>query len=253
MEENMFKRLILTMAAVFMCSSISFAMSGLDIMKKSEALTRPKTAKSTVEMTIYKGGDVTKRKLKMKAIDGKNSDRALLEVVSPFKMKILTHTHKGREDQQWLKQKNGKIKKIISSDRKKPIINSHFFYEDLKSRDINDSNYKLAGNETVESFDCHKIIATPKKGKSVYKKAIIFVRKSDYFIMRSDIFYKGYLYKRLINYDIRKINGILTPKKAIMYRLNKSGKKLGKTIIEIKKIKYNDPKITARDFNKSRL
>ncbi len=228
------------------------AMTGLEIMKKSEAVTRPKNARTTVQMVIYKENRIIKRKITGMAMDKGNVDKALLKVVSPFKMKILTHSVNGN-DQQWLKQKNGKIKKIISGDRKKPVVNSHFFYEDMKSRNINDSVYKLAGNATIEGFNCYKIIATPKPGKSVYKKAIFYVRQNDYFIIQSDIYFKGYLYKKLVNYNIKEIDGILTPKKSIMYRFDRNGKNLGRTELILEKVRYNDPSIKSHYFNKSRL
>jgi hypothetical protein len=74
-----------------------------------------------------------------------------------------------------------------------------------------------------------------------------------YFIVRADIFFDGYLYKRLINYDIKKVDGIITPYRAVMYRLDKSGKTLGNTEVKITALQYNNPKINDAMFNNSKL
>jgi len=248
----MFRKIIFSLVVLAASIQLVFALTGKEIMEKSEKLISAKTARSTIHMTIYKGDEILNREMKVMGLKMGGSEKALIEFLTPVNMKILTFSE-GGDDQQWLKQKDMKVKKIVSGDRNKAVVNSHFFYEDLKPRNINDSTYTLAGSAMVESFDCHKIEASPKPGKSVYDRAIFYVRKSDNFIIQTDIYYKGFLYKRLINYNIEKINGVLTPRKSVMYRLEKDGSNLGKTVLEIKEVVYNDPGITERDFNKSRL
>lgn len=248
----MIKKSAVLITLILAGSLSSYSLTGLEIMKKSEQLKRPRNARTTLEMVIYKGNRVIKRRISGIAMESGTIDKALLKVEWPFKMKILIHSKNGR-DQQWLKQKNGKVKKIIAGDRKKPVVNSHFFYEDIKSRNIEDSRYRLLGEAKVEGFACYKVQATPKPGKSLYRKAVFYVRKSDYFIIQSDIYFKGYLYKKLVNYDIKKIKDILTPHKSVMYRFNRKGKPLGRTELILKKVRYNDPRIRSHYFNKSRL
>ncbi|MCP4133637.1 MAG: outer membrane lipoprotein-sorting protein [bacterium] len=250
------KKLIITIIAVFLSSVSLPAMSGKDIMNKSNNLMQPNTAKSTAEMRIHKGGDVTKRKIKLKGIKVGDDNKIILNIVKPFKMTVLTHAFKAGDDHQWIKQTNGKVKRIASNDRSKPFVNSHFFFEDLRPRSIDDYTYVLSGNETVEGFSCYKVETIPKAGKSVYDKVIFYVIKDGnfaYFVVKADIYYKGYLYKQLTNYKIKKVKGIITPYTAVMQRLNKSGKKLGKTELKIKKVKYNSRKVKENMFNRNSL
>ncbi|MEZ4565795.1 MAG: outer membrane lipoprotein-sorting protein [Desulfobacterales bacterium] len=83
----------------------------------------------------------------MKQYDN-DEDKALIQFITPPQIQLLTHSHKGRDDDQWLALSSGKVKRIVSSGRDKPFVNSHFYYEDLTSIDIDDYDYKLLGEGT---------------------------------------------------------------------------------------------------------
>ncbi len=236
-----------------------YALTGREIMEKSDALPEPRTAISKATMVIYKGGDTLTRTIEMMAMKVGKNEKVLAvvkEEPSGDITKVLTHTNKTGEDLQWVKMPNGKVKRISSGDRSGAFVNSHIFYEDLRSRNIDDYDYTLLGEETVEGYPCYKIEAKPKPGKSIYDKALFFIIKSgefQYFAVRIDIFYDGFLYKRLINYDLKKVYGIITPYKAVMYRLDKNGQNLGKTEVSISNLQYNNPAINEGMFNQGKL
>ncbi len=236
-----------------------YAMTGREIMEKSDALPEPKTAISKATMVIYKGGDTLTRTIEMMAMKVGQNEKVLAVVKEEPGgdiTKVLTHTNKTGEDLQWVKMPNGKIKRISSGDRSGAFVNSHIFYEDLRSRNIDDYDYTLLGEETVEGYPCYKVEAKPKPGKSIYDRAIFFIIKSgefQYFAVRADIFYDGYLYKRLINYNLKKVDGIITPYKAVMYRLDKNGQNLGRTEVSIENLQYNNPAINEGMFNQGKL
>lgn len=216
--------------------------SGRAIMEKSEDLPEPNTLVNTSVMEIHKAGEVTRRELRIRGVKEGENEKILLEITDPYSMKVLTHTKGDGDDLQWVKLRNGKVKQIASSDRKNPFENSHIFYEDLRSRNIDDYQYKTLGEATVNNTVTWRIEALPKPGKSIYDKAIFYVIKEgqfQYFVLMADIYYKGYLYKRLMNFDIKKTQGIITPYKAVMYRKDSSGKTLGHTILAIKSVRYN--------------
>lgn len=255
----MFKKIMISLVSIVVFSASLYAQTALEIMTKSDNLPRPNNARSKAEMSVEKSGQIDKKSIEIMAINAGKNDKVLAtikEEPSGDITKILTHTNKGGEDLQWLKMPNGRVKRITTADRSGAFVNSHLFYEDMRSRDINDSTYKLVGEEKVESFDCYRIEAIPKPGKSIYDKAVFFVIKSgefQYFVVRADIFFDGYLYKRLINYDIKMVNGIITPYRAVMYRIHRNGDTLGNTEVKIKAIQYNNPAVTDALFNQGRL
>lgn len=258
-EDKMKKTVFTGLLISFVIICGAYAESAKDIMKKSENLTQPNTLRSQALMTITKGGRKYVRTLNVIGIkDGKN-EKILMSIKDHETndiTKILTYTKRGDDDLQWLKMPNGQKKRISTNDRGGAFVNSHLFYEDLRSRSVEDYNYKMLGEENIEGYDCYKIEATPKPGKSIYNKAVFHIIKSgefQYFAVQIDIYFQGYLYKKAINYDIKTINGVITPKKAVMYRLNKKGRNLGNTEVVIKALQYNNPKITDVMFNQNRL
>lgn len=228
------------MITLLFCQSVfalsGLAMTGREIMEKSDALTEPNTAKSKILMLIHKGGQVQEKEflLQMKQFDN-DEDKAIIEFTRPTQIKLLTHSHKGADDDQWLRLSSGKVKRIVSSGRDKPFVNSHFYYEDLTSVDIDDYDYKLLGEEKAVGEDCYKVEGVKKVGEKIYDHVVFYVRKSDYFVVRVDFFKKGKLLKFLENYEIKEIDGILTPHKLKMELADGNGK----TELILKGVKYN--------------
>jgi outer membrane lipoprotein-sorting protein len=242
-------RVLLSIVIVmFLCQSV-FALTGREIMEKSDALPEPETAESSALMHIYKGSRVLEKEFEIRAKKFKNDeDKILISFIRPTKIKLLTHSHTGQDDDQWLRLTSGKIKRIASSDKGKAFVNSHFYYEDLGSRNIDEYNYKLLGEGKALDEDCYKVEATKKEGTKVYDKLILYVRKSDYFVVRVDFYRKGIFHKYLENHEIKMVEGILTPFNTVMALAD--GK--GKTELRIEKLEYNK-QIKDSAFNKEAL
>lgn len=233
---------------IFLCQP-SFALTGREIMDKSDALPEPDTAESTALMNIYKGSRILEKEFEITAKNFENDeDKILISFIRPTKIKLLTHSHTGQDDDQWLRLSSGKIKRIASSDKGKAFVNSHFYYEDLGSRNIDEYDYKLLGEGKAVGEDCYKVEAIKKEGTKVYDKMILYVRKSDYFVVRIDFYQKGKLHKYLENYEIKKVKDILTPFNTVMALAD--GK--GKTELKIEKLEYNK-QIQDSAFNKEAL
>jgi hypothetical protein len=242
------KWVFVCLISLFFSQSV-FAMTGREIMEKTDALPEPQTAKSKILMLIHKGGEVQEKEflLQMKQFEN-DEDKALIEFVRPTQIKLLTHSHKKTDDDQWLTLSSGNVNRIVSSGRDKPFVNSHFYYEDLTSIDIDDYKYELLGDGTAVGEDCFKVEGVKQVGDRVYDKVIFYVRKSDYFVLRVDFFKGGEFHKFLENYEIKEIDGILTPYKMKMELSDGAGK----TELILKGLKYND-EIDSAVFRKEAL
>lgn len=228
------KFLISVLSLIFSVESV-FALSGLDIMKKNKELKEPKSSKTVISMTINRrGGRVEKKEFEaiQKKINGE--DRVLMEFIKPTTIKFLTHSKEGTDSKQWIKRKSGGVKRIASRDKGKQFVHSHFFYEDMGAHHLKDHTYKSLGSATVNGTACYKVEAI-KKSKKVYDKIIIFLRKSDYYVIKTEFYQKGKLQKSLEMFDIEVIKGIITAKKLIMKMAGKDEK----TILKLKSVKYN--------------
>ena len=226
-------KFFLTIFLVLFLSNPLFALTGREIMEKNDALPEPETTISSTLMQIHKGGRIMEKEFEVRAKKFKNDeDKLLISFIKPTKIKLLTHAHKGKDDDQWLRLSSGKIKRIASSDKGKAFVNSHFYYEDIGSRDIDNYQYKLLDDGKAAGFDCYKVESIKKRDSRVYDKLILYARKSDYFIVRIDFYMDGKFRKYLENHDIRTVKDILTPFETIMNLAN--GK--GKTELKIEKV-----------------
>ena len=242
-------RFFLTILFVLFFSNPLFALTGREIMEKNDALPEAKTAVSDVLMQIHKGGRIVEKQFESRSKQfPNNEDKLLISFTRPTRIKLLTHAHKGGDDDQWLRLSSGKIKRIASSDKGKPFVNSHLYYEDIGSRDIDDYAYKLLGDAKAVGVDCYAVEAVKKIGEKVYSKLTLYVRKSDYFIVRIDFYEGNEFHKYLENHDIQTVDGILTPYATTMTLAN--GK--GHTELKILKLEYNRS-LRNSTFNKEAL
>ena len=82
----------------------------------------------------------------------------------------------------------------------------------------------------------------------MYDRSVLHVRKTDSFVIRIDFYKKGILYKSLENFDIEKVEVILTPFRVVVTLA--SGK--GRTELILKSVTYNE-KMKNSTFNKEAL
>ncbi|MFZ5572506.1 MAG: outer membrane lipoprotein-sorting protein [Thermodesulfobacteriota bacterium] len=240
--------LILGVLCFGMAATNAWSLTGREIMEKNDALPEEKTADSQVLMLIHQGPKVIEKEFTLKSKQfEKDEDKTLIEFTKPTKIKLLTHAHKDRDDDQWLRLSSGKIKRIASSDKGKSFVNSHFYYEDLTRRDIDDFDYNYLGDETVSGTDCYKVEAVKKRNR-VYNKTVLYVRKSDFFVIRVDFHKKGEFHKYLEYHDINPVSGILTSHRMVMNLAN--GK--ANTELKVKSVAYN-MELNNSVFNKEAL
>ncbi len=235
--------------ALTLAASTSLALTAREIMEKSDRLAQPDTTLSEVSMKIVTGKDAVDKEFTLQGLRlGKNDTRALITFTKPSKIKLLTHTHPDQEDDQWLMMTSGKAKRITSSGKDKSFVNSHFCYEDLSSRKLDDYEYKLLDPKKVLGADCHVVEAVKKKGAMIYDKVVLYVRKSDYFVLKVDFFKDSKYLKTLENFDIKTVDGIITPHRMVMTLADAKEK----TELTVKTLKYNGPMDKAT-FNKEAL
>ena len=104
------KEIIFVMFTVLFFSQSVFALTGRQLVEKSKKLNSPDTVYHKVKMHIYKGKKVKiKVKVKVKEFELKtkkydhNETKTLISFSKPSRIKLLTHTHKGKDDDQWIR------------------------------------------------------------------------------------------------------------------------------------------------------
>ena len=244
----MFKRMVIILGSMLLLTSSAFALDGREIMEKNDALPEAKTAVSQVLMLIHQGKKVVEKEFELKSKKSEdNEDKTLITFTKPTQIKLLTHSHTNRDDDQWLRLSSGKIKRIASSDKGKSFVNSHFYYEDLTSRDIDEFDYTYTGDESLGGVDCYKVESIKKQNK-VYSKTVLYVRKSDFFVVRVDFYKKDEFHKFIEYSDIKPVSGILTAHQLVMSLTDSQGK----TELKVNAVEYNKD-INDSVFNKEAI
>jgi hypothetical protein len=222
---------------LLLISESAFALTGREVMEKNNALKKADSSIQKNVLLIIKGDKQEKKEMDgiMKKYMG--NTRKHISFSFPTKLEFLVWDEPGTDSQQWVKLSSGRVRKVASSDKGNPWVNSHFYNEDISENDINDFTYKLIGEENINNVACYQVESIKSKGTAVYSKTIAYISKNDFVMQRVDFFEGGIHTKTLTMNNIESISGIFTPRKLVMERTD--GK--GKSILYIQSIKYDVP------------
>jgi hypothetical protein len=215
----------------------SWALTGREIMEKNDRLKKGKTWVQESVLLIVKGASKIKKEFSGTSKRYGKKTRKRINFKYPTRMQFLVWDEPGSDSRQWVKLTSGKVRKIASSEKNKPWVNSHFYNEDISERNLDDYSYRLAGEGDVGGIKCYKVESRKKRGTKVYSKGVIYVAQSDFVIRRIDLYERGRMTKVIRFLKIEKISGIYTPRKVEMKRTDGRGK----SILYIKSVKYNLP------------
>ena len=133
---------------------------------------------------------------------------------------------------------------IALQDRATRFFGTGYSFEDMEERDVNQFDYKLAGEDTVDGALCWKIESRPKESKSSqYSLSILSIRKDNYAVARIENYSDQKLVRRIHNAGIEKVDGIWTPRTLEIEDVERQIR----TVLKLDKIRYNLP-FKAEDF-----
>ncbi|MBN2233380.1 MAG: outer membrane lipoprotein-sorting protein [Deltaproteobacteria bacterium] len=143
-----------------------------------------------------------------------------------------------------------RTRRIVTSQKGRPFVNSDFFYEDLERRPVEQFDHRLSGAAAVDGVACLILESTPKSGvKSAYRMVRRWVARDRWVIMRAEHFDRGE--KPLKTYTVetcRRVDGIWTEMRVRM----RHEKDDHETVLEIRSIVYNrgvgEDRFTTREL-----
>jgi hypothetical protein len=218
---------------IFLLPAGSWAITGRGIMEKNDRLKKGKTWVQESVLLIIKGSSKIKKEFSGTSKRYGKKTRKRINFKYPTQMQFLIWDKPGSDSRQWVKLTSGKVRKIASSEKNKPWVNSHFYNEDIAERNIDDYSYTLAGEADVNGTRCYKVESRKKRGTRIYSRGVIYVSKNDFVIRKIDFYERGRMTKVIRFLKIRKISGIYTPGKVVMERT--VGR--GKSILYLKPVK----------------
>lgn len=151
---------------------------------------------------------------------------------------FMVHKNVDRDDDRWLYLPAiDLVRRISANDKHSSFVGSHFTYEDVSGRHLDEDEYQLLGQESFKDKPCYLIKAIPKDKDIVefaYRK--IWIDKKTYLPLKVEHYnLRDEVYKIYEALEIKEIQATATITKAKMSDLKNSGY----TYIEFNEVKYN--------------
>ena len=162
--------------------------------------------------------------------------KALLRFTAPPEVKgvaLLIVNHPDKASDQWMWRPNiGRDQRIAMQDRSTRFFGTDFSFEDLEERDVNQFDYKLAGEENGQ----WKIESRPRKS-SQYAYLLMWVKKDNYTVVKVEAYNKKGL-ARVIEYrDFELNHNIWTARTTEVLDVARKSR----TILKFDKLEYDLP------------
>jgi outer membrane lipoprotein-sorting protein len=214
-----------------------------EIVEESQRRTDAKSERYEGLLQVFDAkGKITDKRWTFERLGSHGNSRAVLRFTAPAEVKgvaLLVVNHPDRASDQWMwTPAIERDRRIALQDRSTRFFGTDFSFEDLEERDVDQFDYVLDRDETVDGVLCWKIQSTPKETKvSQYTRSIIWIQKSTYAPARVENFVKDKVVRRLNYTDIQNVQGIWTARQMEMADLNRGSR----TRLKLEQLQYNVP------------
>lgn len=220
-----------------------FAQDARQIVEESQRRGRaPSERYEGVLEVIGPDSKVTKKSWQLSRLGAYGNSKAVIRFTAPAEVKgvaLLVVNHTDHASDQWMwTPAIGRDRRIALQDRSTRFFGTDFSFEDLEERDVDQYEYRLAGEEPIEGAPCWRIEARPKQTKtSQYTRSLMWVRKDNYVPAQYENFVKDQSVRRLLQKDIQNVQGIWTARTLEMTDLRRKSR----TVLRLEKLEYNLP------------
>lgn len=228
---------------IFVLAAAAFAQDARQIVEESQKRNRSNTQQYEGVLQVFNpNGKNSEKRWQFYRSGNYGESKALLRFVSPPEVKgvallIVNHPDRASDQWMWLPELQ-RDRRVALQDRSTRFFGTDFSYEDLEERDVNQSDFKMLGEEAVDGQACWKIESTPKKGKSSqYNKIVMWLRKDIYFPVQYEMYAKDQLVRKLHYRRIEKVNGVWSALEMEMLDVRRKGR----TVLKSDKLQYNVP------------
>jgi len=167
-------------------SLTALAQDARQIVAESQKRAQSKSQQyeGTLEV-IGQSNKISLKRWEFERIGSYGASKSILRFTAPAEVKgiaLLIVNHPDRASDQWMwTPAIERDRRIALQDRSTRFFGTDFSFEDLEERDVNQFDYKMLGDDTVDGQVCWKIQSTPKEGKSSqYTSVILSIRKDNY-------------------------------------------------------------------------
>jgi outer membrane lipoprotein-sorting protein len=193
-------------------------------------------------------GKISDKRWTFERLGSHGRSKSILRFTAPAEVKgvaLLIVNHPDRASDQWIwTPAVERDRRIALQDRSTRFFGTDFSFEDLEERDVNQYEYTLLGEETVDGAPCWKIQSMPRESKgSQYTRSVVWIRKDLYAFARIESYVKDRAVRRLNYSELENVQGIWTAKQLEMTDLRRGSR----TRLTLDKLEYNVP-LEEEDF-----
>jgi len=230
-------------ACCLVAAATAAAQDARQIVTESQNRARSKSLE--YEGTLEVIGPSNKASVKhwiFQRLGSAGESKAILRFTAPAEVKgvaLLIVNHPDRASDQWMwTPAIERDRPIALQDRATRFFGTGYSFEDMEERDVNQFDYKLAGEDNVDGAPCWKIESRAKESKSSqYSLSILSIRKDNYAVAQIENYSGQKLVRRIHNSGIEKVDGVWTPR---TLEIEDVGRQI-RTVLKLDKIRYNLP------------
>jgi hypothetical protein len=187
-------------------------------------------------------GKTSEKRWTLERLGSHGESKSVIRFTAPAEVKgvaLLIVNHPDRASDQWMWTPSvERERRIALQDRSTRFFGTDFSFEDLEERDVDQYDYRLAGEDAVDGAPCWTVQSSPKQSKSSqYTRSIVWIRKDNYAVARIDGYVNAQVVRRLAYFDIRDVRGIWTAHEMKMTDLLRGSI----TRLALGKVEYNLP------------
>jgi len=224
-------------------AAIGAADNAREIVAEAQKRTDAKSERYEGMLQVFDSkGATSDKRWTFERLGSHGQSKAVLRFTAPPEVKgvaLLIVNHPDRASDQWMwTPAIERDRRIALQDRSTRFFGTDFSFEDLEERDLDQFDYTLLADDTVDGAASWKIQSTPKLSKSSqYSKSIVWVRKDNYTLARIESFVKDQVVRRLQYSEIRNVQGIWTARQTEITDLRRNSR----TRLTLDKLEYNVP------------
>jgi hypothetical protein len=218
-----------------------WAQDARQIVEESQKRHRSRSQQyeGVLEVFDAKGGKNEKR-WQFARIGSYGQSKSVLRFLAPPLVKgvaLLIHNHPDRASDQWMwTPELNRDRRIALQDRSTRFFGTDFSFEDLEERDVEQSDYKLLGEQTLNGQACYQIESVPKQSRtSQYSKTVVWVRKDILLPVQFEMYVKTELVKRMVHRRVEQVQNVWSTLELEMSDLRKKTR----TVMKTEKLKYD--------------
>lgn len=190
-------RTLLIAIGIILAAFAVKAQDAREISKKaSDALNLEALEMVSTLKIISPNGDERTRKITTATRKFGDVSKMMMKFIEPADVKgttLLVFDYENKDDDLWIYLPAlKKTRRIVSSEKGKNFMGSEFTNADMSKPNIDDFNYKIIGEETIDGKTCFKIESTFKnedqKTQNGFSKRLTYIDKTNYLAHKIEYF-----------------------------------------------------------------